>query len=204
MPRPLLIRSENHPYHITARCNNKDFFPIPLSEVWRIMIHELKRVHDDHKLAIHAFVLMGNHFHLLAHTPEANLDKIMQIFLKNTSVKISERAGQMNHLWGGRYRWSLIQSQRYYMEVYRYIFQNPMRASLVNKVEDYEFSTITKEVKFPLHTFIPLAFGGREGELFWLNQKYESEQRNLIQLGLKKSLFTVNKKKTDFLAPKGT
>lgn len=193
MPRPLLIRSDHHPYHVTSRCNNKEYFPIPMKDVWKIMVEELNHVHREHKLAIHAFVLMSNHFHLLCHTPKANLDQVMHAFLRRTSVRITRRAGQINHLWGARYKWSLIESQRYYMEVYRYIFQNPVRAKITGKVEDYAFSSLNSEMTFPLHSFVPMAFGGKEGECVWLNQKYDTEQQELIQLGLKKCLFEVSK-----------
>ncbi|MGE3609122.1 MAG: transposase [Bacteriovoracaceae bacterium] len=195
MPRPLFIRSEIHPYHVIARCNHKDFFPIHLEAVWEIMVKQLKHAHQEHQLAIHAFVLMGNHFHLLCHTPGANLDKIMHGFQRQTSIRILSRVQSENHLWGGRYKWSLIQSQQHYYQVYRYIFQNPIRAGLVNRVEDYPYSTISREVNFPLHSFIPMSFAGREGELLWLNQIYEKDDEKLIRGGLRKSQFDVSQKK---------
>ncbi|HXH74010.1 MAG TPA: transposase [Bacteriovoracaceae bacterium] len=195
MPRPLLIKCDTHPYHVTSRCNNKEFFPLPMSEVWNIMIPQLLKVQKEHKLAIHAFVLMSNHFHLLCHTPEANLDQAMHSLLRNTSVIISKRAQTMNHLWGGRYRWSLITSQTHYFQVYRYIFQNPVRAGIVSRVEDYQFSTLRAEVPFPLHSSVPMTFGGGEGEIIWLNEKFDSEDLELIQKGLRKGQFDVNRKK---------
>ncbi len=168
------MNSNQKPYHVMSRCHNKEFFPRPLKHVWPIITEELYRVHKEHKLAIHGFILMGNHFHLLCHTPLGNLEKTMEIFLRRTSCAISL---EENNLWGGRYCWSLIQSRRYYMEAYRYIFQNPVRAGLVEKVEAYKFSTLTSEVHFPLHSSLPMAFGGNKGELLWLNQK-EAEVRD--------------------------
>lgn len=194
MPRPLLIRSETHPYHVTSRSNNKDFFPIPLNEVWEIMLEQLLYMHKNYGLAVHAFVLMGNHFHLLCHTPKGNLDQIMQIFLRVTSIKINRRADSMNHLWGSRYKWSLIESQTHYFQVYRYIFQNPLRARICQRVEDYPYSTL-KELSLPLHSFIPMSFGGSEGELIWLNEHYEKEDEALIKLGLRKHQFDVSQRK---------
>ena len=195
MPRPLLIRSDLHPYHITSRCNNKEFFPLPLEEVWAIMLKLLKRATKEQQLAIHAFVLMGNHFHLLCHTPLANIDECMHAFLRSVSVEINHRTSQQNHLWGGRYRWSLIDSQRHYYQVYRYIYQNPMRAELVSKVQDYPFSSLRKDLPFPLHSSIPMSFAGEEGELIWLNEKYENEDLTLIKSGLRKSQFDLDKRK---------
>lgn len=172
MPRPLLIRSESHPYHVTARCNNKDFFPLPLDEVWNVMHDEIEYAAKKYLLCVHAFVLMGNHFHLLCHTPRKNLDEIMHSLMRRTSQKIKMKAGQINHLWGGPYNWSLIRSQAHYYQVYRYIYQNPLRANIVTQVEDYPYSTLS-EVRFPIHTFIPMAFAGREGE-FDINMKKQN------------------------------
>jgi len=194
MPRPLLIRSETHPYHVTSRCNNKEFFSIPLMNVWDIMIYHLRQEVEDHKLAIHAFVLMSNHFHLLCHTPKGNLDQIMHRFLRSTSMHINSKRNSINHLWGGRYKWSLIESQNHYYQVYRYVYQNPVRAGLCKKVEDYPYSTL-KTQTLPLHSFIPMAFGGNEGELHWLNRPFEDKYNQLIKMGLKKYKFSVSKRK---------
>lgn len=194
MPRPLLIRSKTHPYHVTSRTNNKEFFPIPLNEVWKIMLEELHRMHLKYGLAVHAFVLMGNHFHLLCHTPQGNLDEVMRLFLRMTSIRISKEAEAKNHLWGGRYKWSLVESQTHYYQVYRYIFQNPVRAGIFERVESYPFTTL-KDVPIPLHSFIPMSFGGKEGELHWLNESYDKEDQELIRLGLRKFQFDVSQRK---------
>lgn len=187
MTKPVLIRSEIHPYHVTTRCHNKEFFPIPISTVWEIMLEELKNASKQNDLAVHAFVLMGNHFHLLCHTPKGNLDQIMMNFLRTTSKRIKSK-------WDGPYKWSLIESQTHYYQVYRYIFQNPVRIGLCSRVEDYPYSTLNN-VPIALHSFISMSFAGREGELIWLNEKYEKEDEVLIKLGLRKHQFDVAERK---------
>ena len=183
MPRQLLIRSQNHPYHVTSRSINKEFFPIPLHEVWRIMINQLQMEVKEQNLAVHAFVLMGNHFHLLCHTPRGNLDQIMQRLLRQTSFKI-------NYLWDERYKWSLIDSQTHYFQVYRYIFQNPVRAKICSRVENYPYTTL-KTSELPLHSIISMSFGGEEGEIIWLNEIFRKEDEELIKSGLKKQQFSI-------------
>jgi putative transposase len=195
MPRPLLIKSDSHPYHITSRCNNKEFFPLPLDLVWPIMLKHLKRCQVEKSLAIHAFVLMGNHFHLLCHTPLSNIDECMHSFLRSVSIEINRLAQKQNHLWSGRYRWSLINSQRHYYQVYRYIYQNPIRAKIVSNVQDYPWTTLGKQLSFPIHSTVPMTFCGEEGELIWLNEKYEEEDLNLIKLGLRKHQFDLGQRK---------
>ena len=193
MARPHLIRSKSHPYHVTARCNNREFFPLPLNDVWKIMIDELDFLAEKHSLKTHAFVLMGNHFHLLCQTPDENLDVIMQALMRRTSIKIKSRVSEINHLWGGPYHRTLIRNQAHYYQVYRYIYQNPIRAGIVPRVEQYPYSTL-KQVPFLIHSFIPMAFGGQEGEILWLNEKYKDEEQDLIKRGLRKGEFDINMK----------
>ncbi len=195
MPRAPLIRSETHSYHVTARTNNKIFFPLHLSEAWKIFVEELTSVVERCQLRVHAFVLMDNHFHLLVQTPQANLDVAMQIFMRNTAVKVMARHGGANHLWGGRYKWTLIDSAAYYYQVYRYIYQNPLRAGIVKRVEEYPYSTLHTRVSFPLYNRLALEMGGEVAELLWLNERIESDGEKLIRYGLRRAQFDVNKKK---------
>ncbi|WPU65852.1 transposase [Peredibacter starrii] len=194
MTRPLILKSAVHPYHVSARTQSGDFFPISLDEVWAIMLDELQCARKIHNLCIHAFVLMGNHFHLLCHTPNENLDQIMHQFMRNTSLRIRRQSKSSFPLWAGRYRWSLIESQNHYYQVYKYIYRNPIRAKMVSKVEHYPFSTL-KVSSFPIHSYIAMSFAGEEGERLWLNEPFDKEAEGLIKLGLKKQYFDVNKRK---------
>ncbi len=191
----MLIRTDIHPYHITSRSHDREFFPLPLKDVWEIMLSGLKEVSEDQKLAVHAFVLMGNHFHLLCHTPQSNIDQVMRVFLKKTSHEILRRASRESPLWGGRYKWSVIDNWTYYYQVYRYIYQNPVRVKLVERVEDYKFSTLYQDPKFPIHSRMTMKFGGREGELHWLNQKLDQADQEEIKKGLRKYQFSISKRK---------
>ena len=162
-------------------------FARPLSEVWELFKELLFRAHREQDLKTHAFVLMGNHFHLLCQTPQKNIDAIMRSLLFSSSKRLGE-----NHQWT-RYKWSLVPSPAYYYQVYRYVYQNPLRAGFVRKVEDWPFSSL-QEVPFPLHTHVPFSFGGEEGERLWLNERYTAEDQRLIRLGLRKFQFDVNQR----------
>lgn len=199
MPRQNLIRSNLYPYHVTSRCMNKEFFPLPIEEIWEIMMKALKKTYDAYQIKVHGFVLMGNHFHLICETPHANLDEAMSLFLRTSSHLISLASGKRPPIWEGRYRWSLIENRGHYYQVYRYIFQNPLRANIVDKVENYKFSTLNSELPIPLHSNLPIAKGGKEGEIKWLNEKFESGAQAIIKKGLKHALFDINKKKISLI-----
>lgn len=187
MSKSQIIRTKEYPYHVIGRCRGKKFFPKPISDVWEIFNLELFRA-SRNNLRVHAFVLMGNHFHLLCHTPESNLDSHMKLILRNSARRIKN-----GPIWEP-YRWSVIQSPMYYHQVYRYLYQNPLRVNLVDRVQDYPYSTLN-DVPFPICTFLPLGFAGNEGHFRWLNELYDAEDLKLIRLGLKKPQFDINKKK---------
>jgi REP element-mobilizing transposase RayT len=142
MPRKNLIRSEEFPYHVTSRCNNRDWFYIPLGETWKICNELLREGQKRFEVKIDAFVLMDNHYHMLIYTPKANLDKFMQFFNKNLGARIANKSGRINRVFGAPYKWNLILSQSYYMNVVRYIYQNPLRANICKKCQDYPFSDL--------------------------------------------------------------
>ncbi len=187
--KSMIIRCDTHPFHVTSRTHDQNYFPLELNEVWEVMIKELNYLQQNHSLCVHAFILMGNHFHLLCQTPKGNLTEVMQRFLISTSKRIG------NH-WQEGFNWSLIESQTHYFQVYRYIFQNPVRANICNRVEDYKFSTL-HESRLPIHSFITMSFGGSEGEYHWLNERYDQDQESLIQLGLKKMQFDIAKRRVN-------
>jgi REP element-mobilizing transposase RayT len=182
----MLIRTHQHPYHVISRCRNRENFPLALSELWPLILDELWFLHRHQRLRVHAFVLMGNHFHLLCQTPEQNLDECMQYFLRALSLKLSPG----RPLWDQRYKWSLITAPAHYYQVYRYVYQNPVRAGFTERVEDWPFSTL-HPVPFPVCADVPMAFGGLEGEQHWLNELYGAEEQKLIRLGLRKFQFDV-------------
>ena len=99
--------------------------------------------------------------------------------MERTSFRIKSGTLKEN-LWEGTYQWSLVRSQRHYFQVYRYIHQNPRRAGLVSKVEDYPYSTL-QDTPLLIYSFIPLSFGGREGEFIWLNEMYGEEEIEFIR-----------------------
>jgi putative transposase len=175
MGRKNLIRASYLPYHVTARTNNKEWFDLPLCEVWLLIQNALKEAEEIHHVEIVSFVLMGNHYHMLLITPESNLDSFMYEFNKRLSLKIRKSTGRINKIFGGRYKWCLIQSQNYFLNCYRYVYQNPVRAGVVEKCEDYPYSTL-RAVLGKVHFSVPVhdKYGFKDDYgLMWLNKKLD-------------------------------
>ncbi|MES2965146.1 MAG: transposase [Bdellovibrionota bacterium] len=191
MPRKKLVYTHHFPYHIWARSNNREWFYLPTEVVWRIFAEELVRITKSHELLVHAFVLMNNHYHMIASAHEDfPLHDVMQILQKSVSRAINKRASRTNHVFGGPYKASLIKTDLYYATALRYVAQNPIRAKLSQNVEGYRFSTFSHD---DIPTCSPLS--GIAAKISttdlstWLNSECSTEQALSISRGLKKTVF---------------
>jgi putative transposase len=94
------------------------------------------------KVAIHAYVLMDNHFHLLA-TPETadGLAQLMQAVGRRYVRYFNDTQHRSGTLWEGRYRSTLIQPERYLLACMVYLDLNPVRAGLATAARDYPWSS---------------------------------------------------------------
>lgn len=194
MPRAKLIRSPNRVYHVSARSNNKEWFYIPASLCWGLMTEALGMAADKYGAEIHTFVLMSNHYHCLLTTPRANLDLVMQYFHTRVTFLIQRATGRINHVLGARYSQNLLYGASDLAYLYKYVFRNPVRAGICERVQDYPYSTFNNlspslpvsEGIGPYWRAIPKNEGAR---LKWLNAPTSKELEELITLGLKHPRF---------------
>jgi hypothetical protein len=84
---------------------------------------------------------MGNHLHLLLKTPRPNLGAGMQSFLSGYAIWAGRRWRRVGHLFQGRYRAEMIEDENYYWTVSRYVHLNPVRANLVRRPEQWQWSS---------------------------------------------------------------
>ena len=93
-------------------------------------------------VAIHAYELMSNHFHLLATPDESqSIPQRMQAVGRRYVRYFNQRQVRTGTLWEGRYRSTLIQSERYLLACMVYIDLNPVRAGLASDAADYPWSS---------------------------------------------------------------
>lgn len=129
------------PQHVIQRGNNRD--PIfAADDDYRFYLQCLKEAADAQGLAVHAYVLMTNHVHLLV-TPEteSSLSKTMQSIGRRYVQYFNYAYGRTGTLWEGRYKSTLIDSERYLLTCMRYIELNPVRATMVEHPGDYPWSS---------------------------------------------------------------
>jgi len=141
MARLPRLNLPNVAQHITQRGHNREAC-FANDEDCAAYMHHLREAAEKHEVAIHAFVLMTNHVHILA-TPKTadGVTKLMQGVGRNYVPYFNYVHGRSGTLWEGRYKSCLVASDAYLLECYRYIELNPVKPGLVDRAEDYRWSS---------------------------------------------------------------
>jgi putative transposase len=203
MPRKNLIRDNIFPYHVINRTRNHEFYELSLDQMWTIYVDLLRIATWAFGAKIHAFVLMSNHYHLLLSTPDLNLDHIMRYIQSEVSRSLFLLTNNKKNYFDTRYKWSIIKEKSYFYNVYRYIYQNPLRAGISQKVNAYPYSTFHgragySKLEVPLsdHFFIEdPSFINSQYEETWLNELIATEDLETIRKGIKHREFAIAKTK---------
>ena len=129
------------PQHIIQRGNNRQVI-FAADADFQFFRDALIDAADNHGLAIHAYVWMTNHIHLLA-TPkeEDSISKVFQSVGRKYVQYFNYTYQRSGTLWEGRYRATVVDSERYLLTVMRYIELNPVRADMVAHPRDYAWSS---------------------------------------------------------------
>ena len=140
MARPLRLEFPGALYHVTARGDAQRAIvrdDEDRSSCLEVLAHTVKRFN----WRVHAYCLMGNHYHLLIETPEGNLARGMREFNGVYTQRFNRRHHRVGHVLQGRYKSILVQKDRYLLELARYIVRNPVRAQMVRRVQDWPWSS---------------------------------------------------------------
>jgi putative transposase len=141
MPRPPRVVLPGHTLHLIQRGNNRSSCFVD-DEDRACYLAALLHASERARCPVHAYVLMPNHAHLLVTAGEASAPARMMQALGRSYVRhFNERHRRTGTLWEGRYRSSLIDSERYFLDCSRYIETNPVRAGLVSRPEEYSWSS---------------------------------------------------------------
>lgn len=141
MPRRARLSVAGVPWHIIQRGNNRSvcFFA---DEDYQFYLNTLKEQAKKFGCAVHAYVLMTNHVHLLLTPEEKDSAALLMKNLGQRYVQYINRTYRRSGtLWEGRFRSCLTQSEEYVLACYRYIELNPVRADMVIHPRDYRWSS---------------------------------------------------------------
>ena len=142
MPRQARLEIPGIPLHLTQRGVNR--CAIFLDDDDRH--HYLDLLADSatqHALCIHAYVLMGNHVHLLVSSAEAGkVSRAMRQLGQAYVTAFNRRHRRTGTLWEGRFKSCLVDSDHYLLTAYRYIELNPVRAAMVVRPWEHRWSSV--------------------------------------------------------------
>ena len=141
MPRIFRILPETGIFHILTRGNNrqtifkddKDFI------YYRYLLNLYK---EEHKFLLYHYCFMSNHIHLILETTDkTNLSKLMKQLNLSYMHHFRRKYKYWGHFWQGRFKSLLIDRDEYLITCGRYIENNPVRAKMVGRPEDYQWSS---------------------------------------------------------------
>lgn len=128
-------------YHIIQRGNNRGV--IVQDDIdRRAYLDALRESARLHGMLVHAYALMDNHAHLLVTPTRADsLARALQTLGRRYVVSFNRRHARSGTLWEGRFRTTLIEAPAYFMDLLRYVEQQPVRAGLCEDAADYAWSS---------------------------------------------------------------
>lgn len=140
MSRPLRIEFSDAVYHITSRGDRRE--PIYRDEEDRrrqleILGHAMERFDAQ----VLAYCLMGNHYHLVLHTRQPNLSRLMRHVNGVYTQAFNRRHDLVGHLFQGRFKAILVDRDAYLFALCRYVERNPVAANLVRKPQEWPWSS---------------------------------------------------------------
>jgi REP element-mobilizing transposase RayT len=140
MARPLRLEFPGALYHVTSRGNERR--PIFRSDRDRQKFLDfLGETSRRFGWSITAWVLMTNHFHLAVQIAEPNLSRGMHWLNSGYAGWFNRVRKRSGHLFQGRFKALLIEKEAYFAEVLRYVVLNPVRAHMVERSEEYKWSS---------------------------------------------------------------
>ena len=141
MARQARLTVPAYPHHVIQRGNDRQLIFRDDSDRERLLSLLLEHAQRS-KVAVHAYVLMDNHFHLLL-TPETveGVPQMMQSVGRSYVRYFNTRHARTGTLWEGRYRCSLIETEKYLLACMAYIDLNPVRAGMVSEPADFAWSS---------------------------------------------------------------
>ena len=149
MPRQPRTSSGTGIYHVMMRgINHQNIFEDEEDNYQFInTVDRMRFRYDDDGIACgrncsyYAYCLMGNHFHLLIRERDERVGETMKRIASSYVYYYNRKYGRDGHLFKERFKSEPVNDMKYFAVLLRYIHQNPVKAGIVEKVKDYEYSS---------------------------------------------------------------
>lgn len=140
MPRQARVRTDNRLYHVMLRgINRQQMFLGP--EDCAMFLEVLQECKALSGFSLYAYCLMGNHVHLLIRAEDEDISKAMKRIGIRFVQRFNRKYGRTGHLFQDRYKSQTVNDDGYFLNLIRYIHQNPVKAGLTALAADYPYSS---------------------------------------------------------------
>ena len=140
MPRKPRIEFEGAFYHVITRGNQRQkIFKSPAD--YQKYLQLLTIYKNRYHCSIYAYILMGNHVHILIETKDTPLSKVFQGINQSYTVYFNKKYHTVGHLFQGRYKAVLCDRENYLLALLKYIHYNPVRAKIAETLSGYPWSS---------------------------------------------------------------
>ena len=140
MPRPLRPVDDGLIYHVVNRGNNRQNV-FHTDADFTAFLRALLDLKARKPFDLFGYCLLNNHFHLLLRPRGDSISRIMQSLLVSHTQRYHKHHRSGGHVWQGRFKSPVVQSDEHLLTVLRYIEANPLRAGVVKRAEDYLWSS---------------------------------------------------------------
>ncbi|MCL6639725.1 MAG: transposase [Firmicutes bacterium] len=140
MPRHRRVKSNSGYYHIMIRGNERrNIFQDEEDKV--TFVETLYKKKQGNRFSIHAFCLMDNHVHLMLSEGVEDVAKVMKRITVSYVNYFNKKYKRVGHLFQDRFRSEVVEDDSYVLALARYIHQNPVKAGMVDSVNEYKWSS---------------------------------------------------------------
>ena len=140
MPRLPRQKSESGIYHIMLRGINQQVI-FEDNEDYIKFVEILQKYKAVSGYKVFAYCLMSNHIHMLVKVEQEDLDLLMKRIEGSYVYWYNWKYYRRGHLFQDRFKSEPVEDDSYFLTVLRYIHQNPLKAGIVKKIDDYQFSS---------------------------------------------------------------
>jgi len=140
MPRTAREKSETGIYHVIVRGINRQAIFLD-DEDREKYLNKLKRITEETMSEILGYCLMSNHIHVIIREGEAGISLLMKRLGTSYAYWYNQKYQRTGHVFQDRFKSENIEDDRYLLTVVRYVHLNPVKAGIVNKPQDYIWSS---------------------------------------------------------------
>lgn len=140
MGRPPRVQESELHYHVICRCNN-DAFHFKSDEDFAVYLAVVKTIQEKHGFKLFNYKLMHSHVHLFLQPSEKfPLERTLHWINSTYAHNSNLREKRKGHFWLERYKSIPVESDKYALDLMRYINRNAVRAGIVKRPEDWKWS----------------------------------------------------------------